>query len=109
MSRRYERLIDRWEKQDRLRLEAAALQIEASSDLRYFLRWLLDMADHGHAPPVGDPLTMAHKCGMMALTSTLLAELNEHAPALYPTIITEANNERRDRAAAERDAADLDP
>jgi hypothetical protein len=108
VNRRYERLMDKWEKQDRQMLQSACEKLEASADLRYFLRWLLDMAGHGQAPPVTDPLTMAHKSGMMALASVLVSELNTHTPSLYPSLIIEANNERRDRSIAERDATDLD-
>lgn len=106
MSRAEQNLARKFEAQDRRRLAAAAEQIAANADLRFFVRALLsltnciDNSGMGGNPFTSNALTTAHETGKMAAMQHLVALLADANPSIYPELIKEHLNEQRDRAAA---------
>lgn len=98
--RALERLEAKWEREDRERLEAVFALAEHNADVRYMLRWFLEITGYGRAPASADPLTLAARCGMLSVAEQLTDEMEATAPALLPALIKETTDERNSRTAA---------
>jgi hypothetical protein len=95
--RAYNRLARKYEVEDSQRLERACERIVDDSDLRFFIRHLLDISGMGQNPFTGNALTTAYNSGRMAIGQELVDLLSEVSPNLQPTLIKETNDEREER------------
>lgn len=98
MSRSYERAMRKMELRQADLLREAFYRVEASEELRYFLRWLLESCGYGSAPTGVDQLTMARECGMLSVAAFLCEAANQFTPSLLPLIIKEQNDDRNSLA-----------
>ena len=98
MSRALERALRKQEVEDIERLRAAFFRIETDPNLRFFLRWVLGQCGYGSAPSSSDPLTLARACGMLSISTSITASMEEFTPTLLAALIQESINERTTRS-----------
>jgi len=108
--RSYSRLARKHELEDEQRIARACALLESEPSLRFLLWRVFESLGMASSPFSQDPLTMAHRAGMITAGELILALLEPHAPDLYPELMKEQKNAQRSRDADLRaHLADTDP
>ena len=85
---------------DRERLRAAVDEIAHSANLRFFFRDIFSSAAILSPLPEGNALETARAAGRQDLALGIIAIMESHQPALWPTLLLEDLNETLDRTKA---------
>ncbi len=71
------------------RMELAVQKIAKDSDLRFYIRSLLNAFGYGQTPGGSNALDIAQQCGRHSCAMEIIETLLTHDPQLFPKLISE--------------------
>ena len=86
-----------WEKFDKTRMKSAFEEIEASPNLRFFVRQIFASAAIDESPFSGNAIETARLCGRQQIGLEIRREMQTHSPTLSHKIELEMLNENLQR------------
>lgn len=107
-----EKLKERWQKEDELKIDSAVSRFVADREGRKFLWWLLEIGRVGLQPYANNALNTAFNCGEMNVGQRILDRIISVSPEGYLTMMKENSDEVKERDAQldlERNGGLADP
>lgn len=86
-----------WERYDASRMEMALRELSESANLRFFMMSILTSTGATGTPATGNALETAFNCGVHSVGTTLIGQMHEYDPTLYPTLLMENAVEQQNR------------
>lgn len=92
-----QKLKQRWQKEDELKIDSAVSNAISRADGRKLLWWLLQIGRIGQQPYANNALNTAFACGELNVGQQILDRIISVSPEGYVKMMVESENERKER------------